>query len=153
MEMHLSVMCLVPDDAGRYLCIEEHDRSWFFPAGGVEPGENLMAAAVRETAEEAGVMIGLRGILSIDHRWFGERGFVRVCFVGYQAIAGPPKSRHDEHSRRAAWLTRAELEKKPLRADAVLEIIDRYETAPQLLPCRAYEWRGPDGPGFSARLG
>ena len=35
---------------GRYLVVEERDGTFYLPAGRVEPGENLMAAAVRETA-------------------------------------------------------------------------------------------------------
>lgn len=49
------------DAAGRVLLVRGHDagapqRSWWFTVGGgLEPGESPRAAAVRETAEEAGL--------------------------------------------------------------------------------------------------
>lgn len=51
------------DAAGRVLLVRGHDadqpeRSWWFTVGGgLEPGESPRAAAVRETAEEAGLVL------------------------------------------------------------------------------------------------
>jgi diadenosine hexaphosphate hydrolase (ATP-forming) len=38
------------------LLIRQHDGSWVFPKGHVDPGEDPLAAAVREVEEEAGVV-------------------------------------------------------------------------------------------------
>lgn len=38
-------------------CVSEGSLSWQFPAGAVEPGETFEQAAVRETAEEAGLTV------------------------------------------------------------------------------------------------
>jgi len=152
----LFVLVVVPHD-GRYLVVEERDGTFYLPAGKVEPGENLIAAAVRETAEEAGVMIGLRGILGVDHDWFEPphaQMRLRFCFVGYLALAMPPKTRPDHHSRGARWVTVDELRALPQRHPEVLTWIERHERAPALLPCAAYQPSGTtDGPPWSARLG
>lgn len=131
--MGLVVLVVMPLE-GRYLVVEEKDRSWYLPAGRVEPGENLMAACVRETAEEAGVMIGLRGILAFEH----EVRRMRFCFVGYLAVNTPPKSMPDRHTLSAAWKTKAELATMPLRHPEVLAWIERYEAGTPLLPCGSY---------------
>jgi phosphatase NudJ len=154
----LIVLVVVPHE-GRYLVVEECDGTFYLPAGRVEPGENLMAAAVRETAEEAGTMIGLRGILGFDHEWSPlapPRAKLRFVFVGFPALLTPPKARPDEHSRGARWVRKEELRRMPLRHQEVLGWIDRFERSGPLLPCDAYGWLGPapsQGPSWRALLG
>ena len=54
---------LLLDDEGRLLLVRGHDphqpeRSfWFTPGGGIEPGEGVREAAVRELAEETGYVL------------------------------------------------------------------------------------------------
>jgi phosphatase NudJ len=72
------VLVVVPHD-GRYLVVEERDGTWYLPAGRVEPGESLTAAAIRETAEEAGVTVGLRGLIGFDHLWSDGRCQMRFA--------------------------------------------------------------------------
>jgi 8-oxo-dGTP pyrophosphatase MutT (NUDIX family) len=140
MSTHSLFVLAVVAHQGRYLIVEERDGTFYLPAGRVEPGENLMAAIVRETIEEAGMLIGLRGILGIDHSSGAAGGKLRFCYVGYPAIAQPPKSQPDQHSRGAAWLTKDELERRPLRHPEVLDWITRWERNEPLLPCRSYSW-------------
>ncbi|MFN7697496.1 MAG: NUDIX domain-containing protein [Deltaproteobacteria bacterium] len=143
----LIVLAVVPD-GDRYLVVEERDGALYLPAGRVDRGENLMAAIVRETAEEAGVLIGLTGILGFDQDWApdGSATRLRFVFVGYQGIAGPPKTTPDRHSRGAAWLTKAELAARRLRDPEVLTWIERYESHATLLPCASYRPRGGGAP-------
>jgi 8-oxo-dGTP pyrophosphatase MutT (NUDIX family) len=148
----LVVLVVVPHE-GRYLVVEERDGTFYLPAGRVEPGENLIAAAVRETAEEAGIAIGLRGILGLDHWWSEGHCKLRFAFVGEMALATAPKSRPDEHSLGARWVTKAELAAMPLRDREVMTWIEKYEAGGPLLPCRAYECYGRTTNGtWSARL-
>jgi phosphatase NudJ len=149
----LFVLAVVPHE-GRYLVVEERDGTFYLPAGRVEPGENLMAAAVRETVEEAGVPIGLRGILGMDHAFSAgppARTRLRFVYVGYPAIDVAPKRVADRHSRGARWLRKEEIAALPLRHPEVLEWIARLEEGRPILPCIAYEWDGPErGPAWSA---
>jgi 8-oxo-dGTP pyrophosphatase MutT (NUDIX family) len=47
---------------GRFLAVHEsRGRGWWLPAGFVDPGDDLMSAAIRETKEEAGVDVRLEG--------------------------------------------------------------------------------------------
>lgn len=135
----LVVLVVVPHE-GKYLLVEERDGTFYLPAGRVEPGENLIAAAVRETAEEAGMLIGLRGLLGFDHFIVdGVHAKLRFAFVGSPGALGEPKRVPDHHSRGAAWFTKAQIQELPLRDPEVLTWIERYEQASTLLPCAAYE--------------
>ena len=156
----LVVLAIVVDE-DCYLVVEERDGSFYLPAGRVESGENLVAAVIRETAEEAGIPIGLKGILGIDHDWTPgspPRAKMRFAFVGYaahhQGVRVTPKSRADNHSRGARWATKEQIAKLPLRHAEVMTWIERYERATTLLPCEAYEWFGPEcGASWAAPIG
>jgi 8-oxo-dGTP pyrophosphatase MutT (NUDIX family) len=51
---------------GKYLAVKElGDQGWWLPGGLVDPPEDFLEAAVRETREEASVDVELKGVL----RW------------------------------------------------------------------------------------
>ncbi|HEY2710277.1 MAG TPA: NUDIX domain-containing protein [Caulobacteraceae bacterium] len=70
----LGVRGLVLNEAGEVLLVEHtYMRGWFLPGGGVEAGETIEAAVVRELEEEAGVrVIGRPKLVSVhaNHRVF-----------------------------------------------------------------------------------
>jgi 8-oxo-dGTP pyrophosphatase MutT (NUDIX family) len=139
----LFVLVVVPHprDASRYLVVQERDGTFYLPAGKVEPREDLLAAAIRETREETGVSIQLRGILGFDHESIQARQRMRFAFVGQATDVSSLKDAADEHSRGAGWFTKKELRSLPLRHEEVVTWIERYEKATALLPCDAYEPR------------
>ncbi len=144
MQASLFVLAVVPfqteERPARYLVIQERDGTFYLPAGRVEPGENLVAAVVRETIEEAAQLVGVLGLLAIDHELLApERFRMRFVFACYRGVDLPPKTAPDHHSRGAAYLTRAEIAKLPLRHREVLSLIDTYESGRPLLPTGAYD--------------
>lgn len=59
----------VIDDAGRVLLTRREDfEVWCLPGGAPEPGESLAAAAVREVAEETGLVVRLTRLVGIYSR-------------------------------------------------------------------------------------
>src|SRR5438128_3883572 len=79
----------------RFLLVHErkHGQGWYLPAGRVEPGETIAAAAIRETREEAGIPIELEGVLRIEHSPQPDGGVrCRVFFVARPADDTLPKS-------------------------------------------------------------
>lgn len=59
-----SVNVVVTDDAGRLLVIRRSDNgNWSLPGGGIDVGESVAAAAVREVEEETGIKCALAGPL------------------------------------------------------------------------------------------
>ena len=61
------VMCRHPQTGAFLLCQEFAGQGFWMPGGAVDPGETFTMAAVRETKEEAGIDIELKGILAVEH--------------------------------------------------------------------------------------
>jgi ADP-ribose pyrophosphatase YjhB (NUDIX family) len=139
--METSLIVLgVFSDGDRWLVVEERDGTWYLPAGRVEPGEDLIAAVMRETVEEAAQVVAVEGLLGIDHSSRGSRARIRFAFAGRRAGSSPPKACADEHTRSAAWLTRERISRLPLRHPEVLEWIDRRAAGGALMPAASYAW-------------
>jgi len=106
----------------RFLVVQErkHGQLWYLPAGRVEPGEELTAAAQRETLEEAGIRIRLEGILRIEHTPnLNGASRVRAIFLASPVGSLEPKRVPDQESLQAAWVTLPELSALPLRGEEV----------------------------------
>ena len=106
----------------RILLVHEkkHGQLWYFPAGRVELGETFAEAAIRETAEEAGIDIELEGVLRVEHSPGPSSGRMRVLYLARPKDDGAPKAEPDEHTLGAQFFTLEEIEALPLRGSEVL---------------------------------
>lgn len=95
-----------------YLAVKEtNNRGWWVPGGWCDPGEKLLDAAIRETKEEAGVDVVIKGILRVEHTHSNVEARLRVIFYAEpRDEAQPPKSIADEHSEEARFVKVAEFE-------------------------------------------
>jgi phosphatase NudJ len=114
----------------RFLLVHErkHGELWYLPAGRVEFGETMEAAACRETLEEAGIAIRLTGVLRVEHSLIVGGARVRSIFLAEPIDDRPPKSEPDEESFGAEWVSLDDLDRYPLRGVQVDEIL-RYVAA------------------------
>lgn len=135
---HVTVACVVAD-GDRYLMVEEEvagQLAYNQPAGHLDDGESLAAAAVRETLEETGWTVELQHLLGV-HQWRStEHGdaVIRFSFAA-RALSHDPDRPLDTGIRRALWLSRAEIAElgARLRSPMVLLSIDAW-LAGQRLP-------------------
>ena len=58
------VVCRESATSNRWLAVEENkNRGWWLPGGFVECGDDHLSTAIKETLEEAGVKVTLKGVL------------------------------------------------------------------------------------------
>lgn len=101
---------------GRLLLVRRCDSgAWELPGGRVDVGETAVRAAIRETAEEAGVQVRVTGLIGVftdpGHVIRSRSGEVRQQFAlvfRADAIEGVPHGDGRETSE-AAWVTVADL--------------------------------------------
>ena len=128
---HVTVATVVPQD-GRYLLVEEivHGRTVINqPAGHLEPGESLQAAAIRETREETGWDVELDCLIGVQ-QWISSASgsqFVRFTFAA-KPVHHDPSRKLDDGILRAFWLDRDEIiaASDRLRSPLILHSIDDW---------------------------
>ncbi len=127
---HVTVATVVVRD-GRLLLVEESINGQAVlnqPAGHLEPGESLAAAAVREVLEETGWQVELTAFIGC-YQWIAPDGtaFLRFAFAG-DPVAHDPTLPLDAGILRALWLTPAELQAAPerLRSPLVQQVVSDY---------------------------
>lgn len=125
--------------ADKFLLVHErkHGQLWYLPAGRVELGESFQAAAVRETLEETGVPVTLRGILRWECSPTMEGLRLRVVFTAEPADDTPPKRAPDEHSLEAGWFSLEELAALPLRGPDVRDYLEHVAHGGMVMPLAA----------------
>eukprot|EP00347_Sterkiella_histriomuscorum_P020309 403338304 len=123
---------------GRYLAVNEtQNRGWWIPGGAVDAGESFDVAALRETMEEGGIKIKLKGILKIDHDLFGvDQVRMRVIFFAEPIDKKQtPKQYHDKHSLEAQWVTVDQFKaKNNIRGDELIEWGTYIDQGGQIFP-------------------
>ncbi len=128
---HATVAAIVERE-GKFLMVEEQADGVIVynqPAGHLDPGENIVDAAVRETREETAWQFEADAVVGI-YLWEQpgtERTFLRFAFSG--SVRNHDQAQPlDEGIIRAVWLSRDELIAMPekIRSPMVIDCIDDY---------------------------
>jgi ADP-ribose pyrophosphatase YjhB (NUDIX family) len=118
----------VQDDEGRVLLIRRTDNElWALPGGAQDFGEYIADAAVRETKEEAGVIVQVDDIVGIytnpHHVIEYSNGEVRqqfsICFRAH-FVGGELKT--SDESSEVRWVAADELDSLPINESMRLRI-------------------------------
>ena len=129
-------MAAVIERDGRFLLVEEQTADGVRlnqPAGHLDPGESLPAAAARETLEETAFDFAPRQLIGV-YLWCTETPpldnavtYLRFAFCGDLGAADPGRAL-DHGILRTLWLTREEIAARAAehRSPLVLRCVDDY---------------------------
>jgi ADP-ribose pyrophosphatase YjhB (NUDIX family) len=126
-----SVTAAVRDDDGRLLMIHKIDNDyWALPGGGMNLGESIADAVIREVAEETGIQVEITGLVGIytspGHVMAYDDGEVRqefsVCF--HARPQGGELCEDGTETKAAEWISLAELDSLSIHASMRTRIID-----------------------------
>jgi ADP-ribose pyrophosphatase YjhB (NUDIX family) len=129
----VAATAFVQNDSGEVLLIRRTDNGlWALPGGAQDFGEYLAEAAVRETAEEAGIVIRVDDVVGIytnpHHVVEYSDGEVRqqfsICFRA-SYVSGTPKT--SDESSEVRWVTHAGLDELPIHPSMRLRIDHGFE--------------------------
>ena len=119
-----------------FLMVHEakHGQLWYMPAGRVEPGENFIEAAKRETLEEGGIEINVTGFVRLEHTPSLDGSRMRIILCAEPIDDREPKSVADSESLEAGWFTLEEIKQLPLRGQDVLKLFTHLESGADVYP-------------------
>ncbi|UDL06859.1 NUDIX hydrolase [Marinobacter sp. CA1] len=128
---HATVAVVVEDDQGRFLLVEERSHGEIVfnqPAGHVEEGESIPAAALREALEETGWEVELTALIGfyVYKAPANQVTYYRFCFAakGLRKLT----DELDADIIAAHWLSLEEIHHRhqQLRSPLVLQCIEDY---------------------------
>jgi len=150
LDVHITVATMVEQD-NRFLIVRESvgDRIVLNqPAGHVEPGESLVAAACRETLEETAWQIRVTALLGVYlfQPVAAGRTYYRFCFVGEPLQACKDRAL-DEGIIEALWLDPLTLTERACehRSPLVARCLQDYLSGRRLPLDTLYEHPAPAG--------
>jgi len=129
----ISVRAIIIED-GKVLMVEhEHTdkrgKFWIFPGGGVEEGETIPDAAIRETEEETGIIVKSIGVAHVrEAQTLGQRAF--EIYVVCKKIGGILKVGSDPEAPELVSI----IDTRWFSADELNEILYYPETLWKTLP-------------------
>lgn len=130
-KIHLTVATVVERE-GQFLMVKETKAGRQYinqPAGHVEPGEDIIAAALRETHEETGWVVSVSGFLGISTYLAEVTGvtYYRMTFVA-TPLHLDTEAVIDQDIDLALWMNVEEIRenREHLRSPLVLSCLDDY---------------------------
>ncbi|MDD2759374.1 MAG: NUDIX hydrolase [Methylomonas sp.] len=128
---HVTVAAVIERN-GRFLLVEETtDNGLMFnqPAGHLEPGEDLIAAVMREVREETAWHFEPEFVVAVQlwRRNPDSPSFLRFCFTG-SVHSHEPQQKLDDDIIATHWLSRDDIAARTgrLRSPLVLQTVDDY---------------------------
>ena len=131
-KIHLTVATIVVRQ-DQYLMVKEIDSGKLVinqPAGHVEPGEDIIDAAIRETYEETGWHVDINGYIGIYSSTSPATGitYYRLAFTA-KPLSLDEQAVIDADIQEVVWLSAEKIRQNnnQLRSELVVDCLDDYE--------------------------
>ena len=131
-KIHLTVATIVVRQ-DQYLMVKEIDSGKLVinqPAGQVEPGEDIIDAAIRETYEETGWHVDINGFIGIYSSTSPATGitYYRLAFTA-KPLSLDEQAVIDADIQEVVWLSAEKIRQNnnQLRSELVVDCLDDYE--------------------------
>ena len=131
-KIHLTVATIVFRQ-DQYLMVKEIDSGKLVinqPAGHVEPGEDIIDAAIRETYEETGWHVDINGFIGIYSSTSPATGitYYRLAFTA-KPLSLDEQAVIDADIQEVVWLSAEKIRQNnnQLRSELVVDCLDDYE--------------------------
>jgi 8-oxo-dGTP pyrophosphatase MutT (NUDIX family) len=131
-KIHLTVATVVAQN-DRYLMVKEFESGKLVinqPAGHVEPGEDIIDAAIRETYEETGWHVDINGFIGVYTTISPVTGitYYRLAFTA-EALSLDEQAVIDTDIDEVVWLSSENIRQNnnQLRSELVIDCLDDYE--------------------------
>jgi 8-oxo-dGTP pyrophosphatase MutT (NUDIX family) len=131
-KIHLTVATIVAQN-DRYLMVKEFESGKLVinqPAGHVEPGEDIIDAAIRETYEETGWHVDINGFIGVYTTISPVTGitYYRLAFTA-EALSLDEQAVIDTDIDEVVWLSSENIRQNnnQLRSELVIDCLDDYE--------------------------
>ena len=128
---HVTVATIVEKD-GKYLLVHERSNGHLVynqPAGHLDPNESLQQAAVRETCEETGWTVELKGLVGIALYTspVSQVTYHRTTFFA-EAISHNSEQPLDQGIEQAVWMSLDEMKvvASQMRSELVIKSVEQY---------------------------
>ena len=130
-KIHLTVATVVAQN-DRYLMVKEFESGKLVinqPAGHVEPGEDIIDAAIRETYEETGWHVDINGFIGVYTTISPVTGitYYRLAFTA-EALSLDEQAVIDTDIDEVVWLSSENIRQNnnQLRSELVIDCLDDY---------------------------
>lgn len=144
-KIHLTVATVVVRQ-NQYLMVKEFDSGKLVinqPAGHVEPGEDIIDAAIRETYEETGWHVDINGFIGVYSSKFPTTGVTYYRLAFSAAVVSEDKhATIDTDIQQVLWLSAEQIRQnsKQLRSDLVIECLNDFECG-EIYPLEIFRTR------------
>jgi len=144
-KIHLTVATVVIRK-NQYLMVKEFDSGKLVinqPAGHVEPGEDIIDAAIRETYEETGWHVDINGFIGVYSSKSPATGvtYYRLAFSA-SVVSEDKHATIDTDIQQVLWLSAEQIRQnsKQLRSDLVIECLNDFECG-EIYPLEIFRTR------------